>query len=66
MSTYPFVDDCFDSDPYPAMLHGALQEPPMRVQLMQDWNTLSEMAVATIRITVLRVLFWFLRRTYPD
>lgn len=65
MSTYQNVDDYFDSDLYPSMmLKGELQELPMRFQLLQDWQTLSGMLFATLRIRVLRFLFWFLRNTY--
>ena len=66
MSTYQPVDDYFDSDLYPSMLSGEQQEMPMLIQLQQDWNTLSGMLFATIRVNVLRMLFWFLKRTYAD
>jgi hypothetical protein len=66
MSTYQPVDDCFDSDLYPSMLRGEQQEAPMLIQLQEDWNTLSGMLFASLRVNVLRMLFWILKRTYPD
>lgn len=64
MSTYQTVDDYFDSDLYPSMLSREPQELPLRLQLLQDLQTLSGMLFATLRIRVLRFLFWFLRNTY--
>lgn len=66
MSTYQPVDDHFDGDLYPSMLCREQQATPMHIQLQEDWNTLSGMLVASIRVNVLRLLFWFLKRTYPD
>ena len=66
MSTNQPVDDYFDSDLYPSMLGAEPQAVPMLIQLQEDWNTLSGMLFASIRVNVLRLLFWFLKRTYPD
>lgn len=48
------------------MLGAEPQAVPMLIQLQEDWNTLSGMLFASIRVNVLRMLFWFLKRTYPD
>jgi hypothetical protein len=64
MSTYQNVDDYFDSDLYPSMLNREAQDMPVRLELLQDLQTLSAMLFASTRICVLRFLFWFLRNTY--